>query len=312
MSLHISALAINENFQNELEKLSDILGFELVLEEEIDFETASQSYLEEELIDVYFGELGTMVFCNEDLSVSESYKHPDLQILTFAHSETSMISYLNYTENTKSIRTILEFEGERSIDEGNSLPIEEEEEMDTAELIWAQFEEVFGESFWDIDPNAIVHRFQLIRKSENTKTRTSEQPKKEFDKFDFSALLSHEKLKTDYSQEELLELFNRMILFAQEQRIQIFHHPNNYDAGENILHANFYYLKQAIALHPTLETLLQERIPMNAYNAFVRMQKAQISSTENAKMMELIQALRPISLTDKTAHTDKSWWEFWK
>lgn len=312
MSLHISALAINENFQNELEKLSDILGFELVLEEEIDFETASQSYLEEELIDVYFGELGTMVFCNEDLSVSESYKHPDLQILTFAHSETSMISYLNYTENTKSIRTILEFEGERSIDEGNSLPIEEEEEMDTAELIWAQFEEVFGESFWDIDPNAIVHRFQLIRKSENTKTRTSEQPKKEFDKFDFSALLSHEKLKTDYSQEELLELFNRMILFAQEQRIQIFHHPNNYDAGENILHANFYYLKQAIALHPTLETLLQERIPMNAYNAFVRMQKAQISSTENAKMMELIQALRPISLTDKTAHSDKSWWEFWK
>lgn len=311
MSLNISALAINENLQNEVEKLSDILGFELVLEEEIDFETASQSYLEEELIDVYFGELGTLVFCHEDLSVSESYKHPDFQILTFAHSEISMISYLNYTENAKSKRTILEFEGERSIDEGNLLPIEEEE-IDTAELIWAQFEEVFGESFWDIDPNGIVHRFQLIRKPENTKTTTSESPKKEFDKFDFSILLNHEKLKTDYSQEELLELFNRMIRFAQEQKLQIFHHPNNYEAGENIFHRNFYYLKQAIALNPTLEALLQERIPMNAYNAFVRMQKAQISSTENTQMMELIQALRPITLIDKTVQTDKSWWEFWK
>lgn len=311
MSHSISALAINKNLQNEVEKLSDILGFELVLEEEIDFETASQSYSEEELIDVYFGELGTLVFCHEDLSVNESYKHPDFQILTFAHSETSMISYLNFTENAKSKRTILEFEGERSIDEGNSLPIEEEE-MDTAELIWAQFEEVFGESFWDIEPNGIVHRFQLIRKPENTETITSEPPKKAFDKFDFSIMMNHEKLKTDYSQEELLELFNRMIRFAQEQKLQVFHHPNNYEAGENILHANLYYLKQAIAQHPNLEKLLQERIPMNAYNAFVRMQKAQISSTENAQMMELIEALRPISLTDKAVQTDKSWWEFWK
>ncbi|MGY0427308.1 MAG: hypothetical protein ACWIPI_10880 [Polaribacter sp.] len=157
MGFNISGLAINKNYENDFDKLQKELGWNLEKQSEIDFETASSNWTEEEICDVYFSEKGTLLFLNMDIC-AESWALKNDNTLTFALSETSMAFNINYCENGIEKRSIMEVNDERMQDEGEKLGIEDKSE-DTSEIIWNQIEIVIGKRFWDIKPDEKAVRY---------------------------------------------------------------------------------------------------------------------------------------------------------
>ena len=180
MGFNISGLVINQNYQENFEELQNKLGWNLKKGEEVDFETASLNWKEENICDVYFTKNGTLLFLNMDLCTN-SYKIENVNALTFALSETSMAFNLNYCENGIELRSIMEVNDERITDEGVKLEVEEKSE-DTSEIIWNQIEVVLGKRFWDIELDEKAFRYYFstsantIEETENT-IEIEEKPK---------------------------------------------------------------------------------------------------------------------------------------
>ena len=160
MGFNISGLVINKNYQENFEELQNKLGWSLKQVEEIDFETASSNWKEEEFCDIYFSENGTVLFLNVDFC-TQSYELKELNTLTFAISETSMAFNLNYCENGEEKRAIMEVNGELICDEGEKLEVEEKS-TEISEIIWNQIEIVLGKKFWDIQPNEKAFRYTFF------------------------------------------------------------------------------------------------------------------------------------------------------
>lgn len=149
MGFNISGIVINKNYENSFDELEKELGWKLKKQGEIDFETASSNWKEEDICDVYFSEKGTLVFLGiEKTAASLALKNANT--LAFILSETSMTFYLNYCENGVKKRSIIETEDERQEDNGEKLEIEKTAE-DTSEIIWGQIGTVLGKSYWDIE-----------------------------------------------------------------------------------------------------------------------------------------------------------------
>jgi hypothetical protein len=157
MGFNISGLAINNNYENDFEKLQKQLGWHLEKQSEIDFETASSNWKEEGICDVYFSEKGTLLFISMD-RCTESFSLPNDNTLTFALSETSMAFNINYCEKGIEKRSIMEVNDERLEDEGEKLEVENRSE-DTSEIIWNQIEVVISKSFWQIEPDEKAVRY---------------------------------------------------------------------------------------------------------------------------------------------------------
>src|SRR5690606_35324236 len=124
-----------------------------------DFETASENWKEEGIVDVYFSEKGTLIFMNSDLCL-DTYSYPQTNILTFVLSENSMSFYFGYSENNDIIRSKMEVNGKVISKEGNKLQVENETN-DVSEVIWKQIEMVLGKPFKDIKPEEKVHRYLI-------------------------------------------------------------------------------------------------------------------------------------------------------
>lgn len=71
MGYNISGIVINKNLREEIEELSKILNLNLEFVKEIDFETASENWKDEGIIDLYFGEDGTLIFANEYVCLND-------------------------------------------------------------------------------------------------------------------------------------------------------------------------------------------------------------------------------------------------
>jgi hypothetical protein len=160
MGLNISGLVINQNFQENIQDLQNILGWDLIKVEDIDFETVSSSNKEEDICDVYFTDNGTLIFLNADLC-TESYALENLNSLSFIYSETSMASHYNYSESGISKFSNLEIESEIVDQTGTPLEIETEP-YDNADIIFTQIELILGKSYWDIEPNEKLYRYRLL------------------------------------------------------------------------------------------------------------------------------------------------------
>ena len=156
MGFNISGIVINKNFKNNLEDLTEKFKWNLDYLEEIDFETASKNWKEEGICDIYFNEKGTFIFLNMDDCITP-YKFQNCNILTFTLSETSMAFNLNYTENEKEVRSIMQYNDKMLTDEGEKFDFEDD---DTSEIIWNQIEVVLGESFWNIQPDEKCYRYK--------------------------------------------------------------------------------------------------------------------------------------------------------
>ena len=160
MGHNISGIAINKNFENNVEELSKLLGVELQIENEIIFEEASENWKEEGYFDVYFSKNGTLIFANIDYCL-EPYSHKETNILTFALSETSMTFNIGYTENDILVRSIMKVNDEIVDEEGAPLQCEIENEDDMTEAIFDQIGEVIGMHFYEIELDEKAYRFSL-------------------------------------------------------------------------------------------------------------------------------------------------------
>ena len=169
MGFNISGLVINKNYGENFEELQNKLGWNLKKVEEIDFETASSNWQEEDICDVYFTEEGTLLFLNMDLCTN-SYEIENVNSLTFALSETSMVFNLNYCENGIEVRSIMEVESEMIDNSGEKLEVEEISD-DISEIIFNQIEVVLGKSFWDIEPNEKVFRYCFSNTNNTTEQK---------------------------------------------------------------------------------------------------------------------------------------------
>jgi hypothetical protein len=156
MGFNISGIVINKSFKSNLEELTEKFKWNLDYLDEIDFETASKNWKEEGICDIYFNAKGTFIFLNMDDCITP-YKFQDCNILTFALSETSMAFNLNYTENEKEVRSIMQFNDKKLTDEGEKFDFEDD---DTSETIWKKIESVLGESFWNIQPEEKCYRYR--------------------------------------------------------------------------------------------------------------------------------------------------------
>ena len=311
MGFNISGIVINKNFEKNINELSKILNLNLEFDKEIDFETASENWKDEGIIDVYFGNNGTLIFANEDLCLGNGYSFSGTNILTFALSETSMAFNFGYTENGNNIRSKMEVNGEIIDENGNKLEIENDEE-DISEIIWKLISEILGISFESIETNEKAFRFSIKEPSYiNSENQIQEV---ENDKFDFSNLFNRYDLKTKYTKDELVKLFNKMIKYAQENSINIFYQPICYKDSTNIFMANLVYLKDAISEHNDLIDLFNSKIPMNSFSAIGRAYENQIDEDTNIRMLQMIKVMKPIQQNEnnKNIKENKSWWQFWK
>lgn len=178
MGFNISGIVINKNLEKNFEELSKILNLNLEFQEEINFETASENWKDEGIVDMYFGKNGTLLFLNEDLCLNDGYSYPNANILTFIISETSMAFNFGYTENGNNIRSKMEVNGETIDEQGSKLQIENVEQ-DISEVIWKQIEIVFAQKFWDIQPEEKAIRFKIINSENRELVNSPEIPKVE-------------------------------------------------------------------------------------------------------------------------------------
>jgi len=160
MGLNILGFVINKNYQKKFEDLQKELPWKIKKLEEINFETASSSYKDDGICDVYFSEKGTLLLINTN-RVPESWGVTNANTLFFLHSDTSTTFCLSYSENGIEKREIVEAEYERLKDEGEKLKVEDISE-DTSEIIFNQIEVVLGKRFWDIDQAERAERYAIL------------------------------------------------------------------------------------------------------------------------------------------------------
>ena len=164
MGYNISGIAINKNYENEFESLCNQLGWNLKKGTEIDFETASENWIDDNICNVYFTKNGTLIFIGIE-KCEESFKLENDNVLTFALSETSMVFKINYTEKGIEKRSIIEANDERMEDSGKELAVEKESE-DTSEIIWNQIEVLLGKRFFDIELEEKVIQYSFNKNIE--------------------------------------------------------------------------------------------------------------------------------------------------
>ena len=160
MGFNISGIAINKNYKNNFEQLEKELGWKLIKHGELDFESASSNWKEDEFCDVYFTKNGTLLFISMDrCETNFCLQHNN--VLTFVLSETSMAFKVGYTEKGVEKRKIVEVDDIRMVDKGEVLQAEMNTE-DTSEIIWNLIEEIIGKRFWDIefDDKALRYMFR--------------------------------------------------------------------------------------------------------------------------------------------------------
>lgn len=180
MGFNISGIAVAKNLQNDIEKIEKEIGFQLEFVEEINFETASSNWKEEGICDIYFGERGSIIFLNHELSIEE-YSIMDLPTLTFAMSDVASTYMFHYYENGIFKRSKAESEGKEMRVEGESLDIEFTP-IDMDGIIWHLIDETLGQKFMEIDLADKAFRYRLIksadrlRKTENKENSIDLKP----------------------------------------------------------------------------------------------------------------------------------------
>jgi hypothetical protein len=159
MSFNIAGIALNKKIDNTAENLKDLLGFNIAFEEEIDFETASENWKEEGIIDLVPLDNTSIIFTDMDIAMG-SYKLTDTVVLTFAISETSDAYNLVLNNGHTTLRNIMEVQGERLTNEGEPLLFENEAESINT-LIFKSLEHVLGQSYFSIQPDNKAFRFTI-------------------------------------------------------------------------------------------------------------------------------------------------------
>lgn len=225
-----------------------------------------------------------------------------------------MVFKFSYTQSGYIVSSKMVVNGKIIDEQGNEIKTEEENE-DVSNVVLQLLSQILGKSFLEIEPTEKAYRF-LIKESLSTGENESGgiDPIAPTNKFDFSNLFNREDLKTQYSKNDLVELFDLMIKYAQRNSINIFFQPICFKDSLNIFMVNLVYLKDTISQHNDLKELINSKIPMNAFGAIGRAYENQIDKDTNIRMLQMINLIKPIlqNGANKNIPTNKKWWEFWK
>ncbi len=153
MSINITGIAINKNYKNK-EDLENDLNLKLTPNGEEIFESALGEALNEELIFVYAAKNGTLIHCGHNFS-SNFAGIDEAKSLSFAISEVSMYFDCKIYNGTSLIKQIHEEDG------GG----------DSMDEIFKEMEDMTGESFWDIEPDANVSCYKINKTTNITPNR---------------------------------------------------------------------------------------------------------------------------------------------
>jgi len=149
MGFNISGIAIDKNFDKDVQKIADAFGWNFSHVKEVTFERASKNWTPEGEVNIYFSDRATLIFLNY-ANCLEPYAISDAKVLTFAYSATSMAFFMSFWDNQQHRRTIMEIERDISQQNGEKLPLEKDEPT-TDSLIFDMINEVMGQTFFSID-----------------------------------------------------------------------------------------------------------------------------------------------------------------
>lgn len=259
MGLNFGGLCINRNLQGKEDKIEGILGVLLEPSATFSLEEAMDDWPNETFIDVYFSDSGTYVLCDIDFCVVP-YLIEGAACFSFVHIETSMSFSINYAENGLLLREITEHEGEIMEQSGEPL-LEESENADTSELVFALFEKIMGNSFWNVPPEAVVHRFKVSSKIEYAELESEvgiEEKQEEIevaqttyeepvlDKMSVTDIVSAGLFRNEYNPEEQIEFFLRAIAYCQEHKMNAFLAPRSFKNKDAIVMLNLSNIRNVV------------------------------------------------------------------
>jgi hypothetical protein len=159
MGFNFTGIAINKNYQDKIEEVSQIFDMKLTLKEEIYFENAMSSHKPDDTCDIYFFENCTIVFLSEPIQLNLNKLSINRQIASFMASETAMVFELEVSENQQTIRYMTEFNNDRMEDEGDKF--EDEDEDDGMEVVFKGIANTINKSFWGIEPDEKAYRYSI-------------------------------------------------------------------------------------------------------------------------------------------------------
>lgn len=162
MSLNISGIAFNTNFEKNIASLSQLLNWELEFVQEVSFEAASSNFKDEAFLDLYYGPAGSLIFLSS-MEKFNATKTQGVQALNFSISDTDKKYLLQYFEDGSTLRykqkhldTLIQSLGE---------PLEIEKAIpDISAQIFHTIDSVAGVRFSEIDPQSVCYRYRIINK----------------------------------------------------------------------------------------------------------------------------------------------------
>ena len=145
MGFNIAGLVINQNYGKDIIKLGKDLHWGIEVIEEIDFRTATSNWTPEGEFRLHFTDKATMIFFPHEWVV-EQYQSQVADTLNYAYSATSMAFMVDLFRSGEMVRSIMEFNHEKKMQQGN--PLELEKEHTTADgLTFALIDELLGDTF---------------------------------------------------------------------------------------------------------------------------------------------------------------------
>lgn len=259
MGLNIGGLCINRKLLGKEDRIEELLAALLEPYGTLSLEDAMNDWPNESYVDVFYSDNGTYLLCDIDFCVTP-YLIEGAACLSFVHVETSMSFSLNYTENALLLREITEHDGE-IMDNSGEVLLEEDPCNDTGELIFVLFEKVMGISFWNVPPEAVVHRFKVSSKIDYVELESEvgiEEKQEEIevaqttyeepvlDKMSVTDIVSAGLFRNEYNPEEQIEFFLRAIAYCQEHKMNAFLAPRSFKSKDAIVMLNLSNIRDVV------------------------------------------------------------------
>lgn len=188
MGLKLAGIAINTNFDRNIEQLAEAFEWAIVKIDESEFEKALSisSSIPEDIFYVYFSANGTLIISPLEWAL-EKYHSIESDSMSFAFSETSMTYLFSYQDKHSNYRGFREDEGERHAELGKLLEIEKLY-PNASGLIYKLIEDLIGKKFHSIKPDEIVFKcrklthIEYLKRSERHMQKENEIERQKDDK----------------------------------------------------------------------------------------------------------------------------------
>lgn len=160
MGYNIAGLVIANNYEKDINKLSQDLKWGIEVTEEITYEIASANWTPANEFRLYFSDKATMIFFSHEWVVNQ-YRSRYFDTLNYAYSETFMAYGFDLFQQGILIRSIMEHEGQIKMQRGGSLELEKANPS-VSGLTFATINSLLEEDFTRISGSQIAYRCKKV------------------------------------------------------------------------------------------------------------------------------------------------------